>query len=607
MGKILEVDLSEGKWGNKEVDQESLFNYIGARGLGIELLIDTTYQGIDPLSPANPLIFMTGPYNGTGIFSAFFNVTTKAPLTGISASSHCGGKWGPRLKRAGFDGILCRGAAPHPCYLFIEEGRPSIIEARDLWGKGTLETEKILREKHGEVEIVSIGPAGENQVKFAGIMNGPRAAARGGVGAVMGSKKVKAIVVKGRLPIYLAKPEKVLELSKRGTQLALETGKQFAKYGTSMAFSFFNERGVLPTRNFREGRFSEASRINAEALKSKYFIKDQGCFNCPLRCANLHHVPDGPYKLKEVEGPEYETLMAFGSNCGNGNIESILMCNYLCNDLGLDTITCGNLFALLMDLFDLGIAKPEQFEGTSISWGDHATMVSLVPKIAFRQGIGNWLAEGPCGVAKRIGETALSRVIHSKGQDFSGYEPRRAFGTGLSLITSNRGGDHLRATFYVNEIFKGELDKDGFEAHMDLLLEKEHLMTVVDSLAMCKFGQRNGDFSWPVLAELLSSVTGFSYTDGDLKKAGERIWNLERIYNLREGVEDDMLPQRFFEEDMADGGKGGEKVSKERFAKAISIYYAQRGWSSKGIPTAIKVQELGLGGKGGCSFDSEIT
>jgi aldehyde:ferredoxin oxidoreductase len=396
------------------------------------------------------------------------------------------------------------------------------------------------------------------------------------------------------MPIELAQPEKVLELSRRGTQLALESGKQFAKYGTSMAFSFFNEKGVLPTRNFREGHFAEAAKINAEALKSKYFIKDQGCFNCPLRCANLHHVPEGPYKLDAVEGPEYETLMAFGSNCGNGNIESILMCNYLCNDFGLDTITCGNLFALLMDLFDLGIAKREQFEGTSLSWGDHATMVSLIPKIALRQGIGDWLAEGPREVAKRIGGAAPSRVIHSKGQDFSGYEPRRAFGTGLSLITSNRGGDHLRATFYVNEVFKGELEKDGFEAHVDLLLEKEHLMTVVDSLGMCKFGQRNGDFSWPVLAELLWAVTGLSFTEEKLKKAGERIWNLEKLYNLREGVEEDALPQRFFEEDMADGGKGGEKISRERFSKAISLYYRQRGWNDKGVPTAEKVKELDL-------------
>lgn len=594
MGKILEVDLAQGKWRNREIDEESLFRYIGARGLGIKLLIEKTPPGIDPLSPENPLIFMTGPYNGTGIFSAFFNVTTKAPLTGISASSHCGGKWGPRLKRAGFDGILCEGASSYPCYLLIEEGQTSIFEARDLWSKGTLETEKILRERHGEVEIVSIGPAGENRVKFAGIMNGHRAAARGGVGAVMGSKRVKAIVVKGRMPIELAQPEKVLELSKRGTQMAMETGKQFAKYGTSMAFSFFNEKGVLPTRNFREGRFSEAAKINAEALKSKYFIKDQGCFNCPLRCANLHHVPDGIYKLNEVEGPEYETLMAFGSNCGNGNIESILMCNYLCNDLGLDTITCGNLFALLMDLFDLGIAKPQQLEGTSISWGDHGTMVSLIPKIALRQGVGNWLAEGPREVAKRIGGAAPLRVIHSKGQDFSGYEPRRAFGTGLSLITSNRGGDHLRATFYVNEVFKGELEKDGFEAHMDLLLEKEHLMTIVDSLGMCKFGQRNGNYSWLVLADLLSAVTGFPFTDGELKRAGERIWNLERLYNLRERVEEDTLPQRFFEEDMADGGKGGEKVSKARFSNALSLYYKQRGWNDKGVPTAEKMKELGL-------------
>ncbi len=268
IGKVLEVDLSSQHMKVNELDEEILYKYIGARGLGIRLLTDLTAAQINPLSPQN---------NGTGVFSAFFNVTTKAPLTGISGSSHCGGKWGPRLKGAGFDGVVVKGACENPCYLLIEEGNAALLDGQEIWGKGTMETERILLDKHKGAEVVVIGPAGEKLVKFAAIMNDQRAAARGGVGAVMGSKKLKAIVVKGKTPIEMFDRDKVLDISKRGGKLALENGKNFARYGTSMAFSFFNEKGVLPTRNFREGYFPEAEKINAEALKTQYFVKDQGC------------------------------------------------------------------------------------------------------------------------------------------------------------------------------------------------------------------------------------------------------------------------------------------------------------------------------------------
>jgi len=225
-------------------------------------------------------------------------------------------------------------------------------------------------------------------------------------------------------------------------------------------------------------------------LKKQYFVKDKGCFNCPLKCGNVHSIPDGPYQLEEIEGPEFETLMAFGSNCCNANLESILMANYLCNDLGLDTISCGDTFAFLMDPYDLGIVDNKKLDGVSLTWGNHEGIVSLIPKIAHRQGIGDLLAEGSYETAKDLGEEALSRLIHIKGQEFPGYESRRSFGTGFSLATSNRGADHLRATFYVNEIFTDEVEKDSFEQHVDLLLDKEHLMAIDDSLCMCKFGRK---------------------------------------------------------------------------------------------------------------------
>jgi len=594
LGKTLIIDLSKGRIDTDEIDDKAVSKFIGGRGLGIKLLMDMAPPKIDPLAPDNPLIFMTGPYTGVGVFSAFFNCTTKAPLTGIAGSSHCGGKWGPQLKRAGFDGIIIKGAGQDPYYLMVEEGKAVLREAGHLWGKGAMETEKILKQKEGAVEVAAIGPGGENLVKFAAIMNGHRAAGRGGVGAVMGSKKLKAIAVKGKAPIQVHDTEKVTELSRRGGKLAIENGKAFGNYGTSMAFSFFNEKKVLPTKYFREGHFPEAHKIDGEALKKHFFVKDRGCFNCPLKCGNIHSLPEGPYKLEEVEGPEYETLMSIGSNCYNSNLASILMANYLCNDLGLDTISCGDIFAFLMDLFDLGIIDAARLDGIPLTWGNHQGMMALIPKIARREGIGDLLAEGSYETALKLGDAAYSRLIHIKGQELPGYESRRSFGTGFSLATSNRGADHLRATFYVNEIFMGELDKDGFENHVDLLLDKEHLMAIDDSFCMCKFGQRNGEFTWPVLTELFSALTGFDYSESELKQAGERIWNLERLYNLREGIEEDMLPRRFFEEDLADGFEGGKKVSKERFLKARSKYYRIRGWDEKGEPEQNKLKELGL-------------
>ena len=593
-GQMLWVDLDKGEIQSRPTNKDYLKRYIGGRGLGIKLLSELAPPKVDPFDPQNPLILATGPYTGTGVFSAFFNVTTKAPLTGIAASSHCGGNWGPRLKRAGFDGLVITGASAEPCYLVIDEGQAVLKPAADLWGKGAFETEKLIKEKEGNVEVLEIGPAGENLVKFAALMNGHRAAGRSGVGAVMGSKRLKAIAVKGKISVSTADPEKVKKISRQGARLAVEGGAAFAKYGSSIAFDVFNEANALPTRNFRAGHYTEAARINAEALKSQYFVKDHGCFNCPLKCGNLHTVPDGPYQLEELEGPEYETLMSFGSNCDNANLESILMANYLCNDLGMDTITCGNLFAFLMDLVDLGIIDADQLDGHAMQWGDHEAMISLIPKIAAREGIGDLLAEGSYRAAEKWGPEALERVIHSKKQEYPGYESRRTFATGFSLVTSNRGACHLRAAMYVNEIFMGEFKEDAFENNLATLLDKEHFMTIADSFLTCKFGMRNAQYTWPVLTELHDALTGFGFTEEDLKRAGERIWNLERHFNVREGVGEDIAAPRLFQENLADGKPGGEAMSSERFKKVRAIYYDARGWSSDGVPSAEKLEELDL-------------
>ena len=446
------------------------------------------------------------------------------------------------------------------------------------------------------MELVSIGPAGENRVKFATVMNGHRAAGRGGVGAVMGSKRLKAIAVRGKLPITPAHPQAVAEISRKGARLAVEGGAAFAKYGSSVAFDVFNEAAVLPTQYFRKGHFTLAGHVNAEALKSGYFVKDCGCFNCPLKCGNLHTIPEGPYKLDEIEGPEYETLMAFGSNCENSNLESILMANYLCNDLGMDTITCGNTMAFLMDLYDLGIINADHLDGHTMNWGEHGSMIALIPKIAARTGVGDLLAEGSYRAAEKWGAEAIDRVIHAKKQEYPGYESRRSFGTGFSLATSTRGACHLRAALYVNEIFAGEFFADGFENHINTLITKEHFMALADSFLTCKFGMRNAQYTPSVLTALQTALTGVETTQEELMRVGERIWNLERLFSIREGVSEDIIAPRLFKEALDDGKQGGAAVSRERFLKARAMYYGARGWSEGGVPTPEKLEALGLPG-----------
>lgn len=592
--RILRVDLDDYEIKDDRLQPDEFQNFIGGRGIGIRLLVDLAPPGIDPLDARNPLILTTGPYTGAGVFSAFFNITAKSPLTDIAAGSHCGGHWGPGLKKAGFDIVVIQGKSAEPCYLVIDEGKAVLKPAQDIWGTGIFECEDRLRQKEGRTEILSIGPAGENLVKFAAVMNRHRAAGRGGVGAVMGSKRLKAVVVKGKLPVQVFDPDNVSRISRKGAKLAVDGAKPFAKYGSSMAFDVFNEAHTLPTRYFRRGYYRDSDKINAEALKAGYFVKDRGCFNCPLRCGNVHAVQEGPYKLEAVEGPEYETIMSFGSNCDNADLESILMANYLCNDLGMDTISCGNLFALLMDLYDLNLITKDDLDGHAMDWGNHAAMIALIPDIAKRQGIGDTLAEGSYRAAQTWGAAALERVIHAKKQEYPGYDSRRSFGTGFSLATSNRGACHLRAALYVNEIFAGEFVEDGFEQHMAILLDKEHLMAVADAFLVCKFGMRSAQYTWPVLTALQQALTGLDLSENDLKRAGERIWNLERLYNLREGLEEDLPAPRLFKEDLSDDKQGGEAIAEGRFLQARDLYYQTRGWSRTGVPQAEKLVELQL-------------
>jgi len=597
VGRILRVDLTRGELQDDRIDEWVLENFIGGRGVGIWLLYHESDPGSDPYAEENPLIFMTGPYTGTGVFSAFYNVTTRSPLTKLAASGHSGGTWGPWLKRAGYDGIVFTGQSPVPVYLLVEKGKARLLDAAWILGKGVRQTQFMIQERHGKVAVATIGPAGENRVRFASIMNDiHRAVGRGGVGAVMGSKNLKEMAVGGRQHLPYHDREGFAVLSRAGGQRAVKNAPQFAKYGTSVVLALMNEKGALPTRNFQAGFFEGANRINAEAMKTNYFVRDEGCFNCPLKCANIHAVPSGPFAVTETEGPEYETLMAFGPNCGNDDLASIIKSNDLCNDLGMDTISAGNTIAFLLDAYEQGLVDKTWTGGMDLGWGKSQSIVSLLEMMALRQGIGDLLAEGSVRAAESFGKGIERLCIHAKGQEFPGYEVRRAHGTGLSFATSSRGADHLRGCLYVEEIFQGKLPAYGFDkSKVEILVEKENLLAVVDSLVMCKFGQRNGEFTPEILTEILGRLTGMDMTTQDLLRTGERIYAAERMYNLRAGLVSDVLPERLFHEDLKDSIEGGRRISKKDFEQALQDYYVQRGWDIGGQPTNERLLELGLG------------
>lgn len=595
-GKVLCVDLTNRSLEIERTSSEIKRKFLGGRGLGLWFLTRGIRRDTDPFDEENDLVFATGPYTGTGVFSAFYNVTTKSPLTGLACSSHSGGSWGPRLKRAGFDALIIKGKASSPCYLSIVDGSCRILEAGQLWGQGVRATQISLQNLHGRVEVAAIGPAGENLVRFASIMNNVhRAAGRGGVGAVMGSKNLKAIVVEGSRKIQYHNRDRFMELSRRGAKKSLKNAQAFAKYGTSMVFSLMNEVGALPSYNFRAGHFEGAEEINGESLKSRYFVRDKGCFNCPLKCGNIHAVKEGPFSVEETEGPEYETLMSFGPNCGNTNLASIIKANDLCNDLGMDTISAGNTIALLIDLHENGLVQEKLTRGLDLGWGKAGTILKVLEMMAHRKGLGDILAEGSARAARHLGAECEGYVIHCKNQDFPGYEVRRAFGTGLSFATSSRGADHLRGCMYVNEIFQGDLDPLGFsDEKIQILVEKENWLALVDSLVMCKFGQRNGEFTPEVLPEVLACLTGMEISTEELLQIGERIYNLERIYNISADKGPDVLPERLFNEDLDDGIKGGTKIDRDEFDAAVKSYYQTRQWDPSGRPTTKKLDELGL-------------
>jgi aldehyde:ferredoxin oxidoreductase len=585
-GNMVYADLSAGKVTIKPTPPELKKQYLGGRGFGIRLLTDMVDPKIDPLSDKNALVFAAGPLTGTGIpLGSRYEVSTIAPLTGAAMSANSGGVFGWKMKKAGFDAVVVTGKSKKPVYLLLDNGKAELRDAAHLWGKTTGQTtDAIVNElKDKSVRVSCIGPAGEKLVLFACIINEKaRALGRGGAGAVMGSKNLKAIAARGDLPIKPA-DEAQLDIVKERVRKKIEDNgieKALHNYGTAVLINILNENYLLPTRNFQTAHFTDAEMISGETIAKTILKKPKGCYACIVQCGRVHEF-DG----ESGEGPEYEPVWAFGADCGINDLKAIARANNICNEYGLDAISTPTTIACLMEMAEKGYVKHP------IRFGDAKGMLKLVEQIAKREDIGDELAEGSFRFATKYGHPELSMT--SKKQELPAYDPRGIQGYGLATATSVRGGDHVYGYLISPEILGApeKLDPYVTKGKPQWVKTFQDLTASIDASGMClftSFALGPEDY-----ADLLTATTGMKIDTAELLKVGERIWNLQKLYNIKRGFgrKDDTLPARLLNEPLKEGAPTGQ-VS--RIAEMLDEYYTLRGWDKEGTPTPEKRKELGL-------------
>jgi len=590
-GKILRINLSGKTINTEELDLITAQKFIGGRGLGTKMLIDEIDPNVDPLGPDNNLIFVTGPLTGTNTpTGGRYMVVTKSPLSGTVACSNSGGYWGAELKFAGFDMIVFEGKADSPVYINIADDKVEICDAGHLWGKVVSETTHELEDIHGEkVRVACIGPAGENLSKIACIMNDlGRAAGRSGVGAVMGSKNLKAIVVKGNRKVDVANPDKLKEAFSVCMKKIKEngvTGQGLPTYGTAVLVNIINESGVYPTNNFQLSQVDGAEGTSGESLAEKYLTKRMACFRCPIACGRYCEV-DGI----KGEGPEYETIWAFGADCGVSNLPDVIKANYWCNEVGVDTISAGATIAAAMELYQRGYIKKEDLEGgPELAWGNGEAIVEWTKRMGSPDGMGAKIAQGSYRLCDSYGVPELAMTV--KKLELPAYDPRGIQGHGLQYATSNRGGCHVRGYMISPEILglPEKLDRLSLEGKPTWAKIFQDFTAAIDSAGLClftSFAMGADDY-----AALVNAVCGTEITGADFIKSGERIWNMEKLFNIKAGVEPDTLPERLLKDPIPDGPSKGWV---HKLDQLLPAYYEGRGWDKEGIPSQAKLVELGL-------------
>ena len=581
--QVLRVNLSSGESRVEELDPALLVQYLGGRGLGTHFVYNEVVPGSDPLGPDNILAFCTGPLTGVRLpTGGRSSMSTYSPLTGTVLDANSGSQFGVRLKWAGFDALIISGRSPEPVWLEVSAEGVTIHPAGELWGLDIPTTVEHLHQRG--TAVVCIGPAGERQVRFASIANEEgRSYGRGGTGAVMGSKNLKAIQARGTVKPSIAEEElyKFVEYEARKMVSASpRTSRGLPEFGTAVLVNLMNRYGVFPTRNFQAGTFAGAEAISGERLREEYLVKRGACWSCPIGCKRVTKTNGAT-----GEGPEYETIYALGSNLDNDDFETLIEANYLCNRLGLDTISAGATIGCAMELVEEGVLDAE------LSFGRSDLLLQTVEDIAYRRGLGDELAEGSRRLAERYGRPELAMQV--KGLELPAYDPRGMQGQGLLYATSNRGACHLRGNMLGPELLgiPKMLDRFSHQGKAGLLIVIQHTNAVIDSIGLCKFV--NFAIGDDFFARMMSAVTGMKLEVQDLLLAGERIWNLERLYNLRAGFTraDDTLPARFLETPLPEGSSAGHVVHLDEM---LADYYRFRGWTPDGIPTPGKLAALGL-------------
>ena len=603
--RILYVDLTTGKTETKPLKEELAKKYIGGIGLGMRLFLDNSKAGVDPFSPENPLIFITGPLTGTMAPSAgnSYAVVSKSPLTEGICECKAHGFFGAELKRAGYDAIIFTGKSEKLVYAWIDDNSIQLIDAQHLTGKSPQETEETIREEIGDyyIRVSAIGEAGEKLVRVGCIINDEfRAIGRGGMGAVMGSKNMKAVAVRGTNDVNVANLEEFTEFVRTiHERMKGPATRKYRTLGTPENVLVLNALAALPTRNFSQATFEGAEKVSGEYLNERYVKKIIGCATCGMRCDHIALVPEGEYK-GSTSRVEFECLWALGPLCGVDRLDAIIEAIRLCDYYGMDGISSGVIVAFAMDLYENGIITKKDTDGMDLSFGNHEALVETIKRMGTRKGwLGDTLAEGTMRAAEKIDKGAEKYANHIKGMELPGYDLRTLKTAALGFSVSFRGACHLRSGAYSPDV-KGKVDRFKIEkGRGKIVMDGEDLYNVVDSLILCKFSRGVMYDGLKDMANYYTLATGIEMTPEELIKAGERINNLARVINIREGKgtrSDDTLPWKIMNVPVPDEGVAkGAVVNQKEFDIGLDDYYSVRGWTKEGIPTPEKLKELGLG------------
>jgi len=596
-GKLIRINLSQGKSQIEDVPETLMKSFLGGRGIAAKYLYDELKPGVEPLAADNKLIFMMGPLGATTAMSVSRTaLVTKSPLTGAIAKSIMGGNFGAYLKFAGFDGIIVEGEAQKPSYIHIDKDGIHILDAGELWGLDTQQTQAKLRENHGKTtQVACIGPAGEKLVRYAVVISDRRCGGRTGVGTVMGAKKLKALAVNSSGPLSLYDAEQFRKVNKEVIEgLKTSPGRiRMSDFGTSYLTLGFEKVGIFPVKNFQEGHLEGVEKIGDEEL-AKIKIKNDGCYGCMTKCGQVRQVTEGTYAGALSEGPDYETIWSLGGNLANTDKASLIAADSLCDKLGVDTVSAGNSIGFACELYQRGIINKKDTDGLELKWGDHSAMMKLVEKIGNRQGFGELLGEGTKRAAEQIGRGAEDYAMQVKGLELPAYEPRAVKGYGLIFATSNVGAHHMYGR--PRDELSGKKDRLTEEDKGKDVAQAEISQATQDAVIQCSFGPVTG-FTPQQRSDLLVAATGFKEF-GDpayLDKVGERILCLERSFNVREGFsrKDDTLPKRMLTEPLENAGPATGQVFRKLDA-LLDEYYDALGYTRQGIPSTEKLKQLGL-------------